>query len=366
MDGAKSSIILIGTGSAGCAMARGVRRSFGEGLRYLLTDTDAQSGTGDGTFVLLGGDRLSGRGAGGDMVAARLAAEESVGALDEHLNDVRLAVIVTGLGGGTGSGVTVEIARHLSGLGIRVIVFATIPFAFEGDERLRTARGVMKLTEEAANATFFLPLDKLVAGEDNMTMAMQRAVDTVASGVTLFWRFVEKPGYINIDVEHICQIVGNAGRGRFATVTVQGNDRATEAADLLVRSELLAAATAPVREMLCGVLAGEDLRLSEIATVTNGIRSAFGENLAFTLGTVNDEATFCGRMSVVVMLFEGGSGTAEESQGKPRRQPHSRARNPLVSGAGAHGRFSNAESTEWHGENLDIPTFLRRNISLDF
>ena len=36
-----SSMMLIGIGGGGSAIARGVRRAFGEGLRFLAIDTDA-------------------------------------------------------------------------------------------------------------------------------------------------------------------------------------------------------------------------------------------------------------------------------------------------------------------------------------
>ena len=36
-------MILIGIGTAGCNIARGVNRAFGEDLRYVLADTDAAS-----------------------------------------------------------------------------------------------------------------------------------------------------------------------------------------------------------------------------------------------------------------------------------------------------------------------------------
>ena len=44
-----SSMLLICVGTAGCLIARGVSRAFGEDLRYLLTDTDAASGVPGGT-----------------------------------------------------------------------------------------------------------------------------------------------------------------------------------------------------------------------------------------------------------------------------------------------------------------------------
>jgi len=365
-----SPLLLLGIGTAGCAIARGVSRAFGEGLRYVLVDTDASTGGGGDPFLLLGGDRLSGRGSGGDSVAAGDAAQESIQLVDEHVEGVRLAVVVTALGGGTGSGVTLEVLKRLSERGIPAAVFATTPFSFEGEERQKSARSFMSIIEDAANATFFLPLDRLVQGEDNMPAAMRRAVDTVATGVTLFWRLVTKPGYIRLDTERIRHLLVHAGRGRFAAVTARGPDRAAEAVDRLVRSELLANSTAPVRSILCGILAGDDLRLAEVGQVAAGLRGAFGERLAFDLGTVNDETTFSGRLSVVVMLFETNvrsDAPASAAEGTPAVSRRSRrTKTQLGVGPTGRGRFNNAEPTFWNGEDLDIPTFLRRNINLDF
>ena len=338
-------MLLIGIGGGGSAIARGVRRAFGEGLRYLAVDTDASGADReDEPFVLIGGDRLSGRGAGGDVVAARLAAEDSISAIDQSLEGVRLAVITASLGGGTGGGATLEAVKHLSEHGIPSVVFATTPFTFEGENRQRTARGVMSMIEEAANATFFIPLDKLVGDAETMEDGMRRAVDTMASAVTLFWRLVEKPGYLRLDAERIRHLLAKAGRGRFAAVT------------------------GPVRAILCGVLAGDDLRLKEIGDISDGVRAAFGSRAAsFELATVNDEATFSGRLSVVLLLFEANQSAENKEAPGGVMSPKRRRRTGGGLGVGpqGRGRFNNAEPTIWNGEDLDIPTFLRRNISID-
>ena len=364
----ESPMVLIGIGTAGCAIARGVGRAFDGNMRCVLVDTDATSGDAGGEFVLLGGDRLSGRGAGGDIVAGRLAAEGSVKMLDEHLDGVRLAVIVTSLGGGTGGGATLEASKHLGELGIPSVVFATTPFTFEGDDRQRNSRGMMTMIEEAASATFFLPLDKLIGDTDNMADALRRAIDVVSSGVTLFWRLVEKPGYIRLDVERLRHLLVGAGRGRFAAVTVRGPGRAAEAVDSIIRSEMLSVASGPVRSAICGVLAGDDLLLSEVGKIADGVKGAFG-GLTFDLATVNDEATFSGRISVVVMLFESGAQPGSDDKpgsvmgGRPRRN---RPKGNLGIGPTGRGRFKNAEPTIWRDEDLDVPTFIRKNLNLDF
>lgn len=366
---ATSSMLLLGIGTAGARIARGVSRAFGENLRFALADTDATTASDDDqTFTLLGGDRLSGRGAGGDIVTARLATEDSIQNLDAHLEGVRIAVIVTCLGGGTGGGATLETLKRLTALGIPSIVFATLPFLFEGEDRQRNARGILSMIEEAANVSFFLPLDKLIGDSVSMDEAMRRATDTIANGITLFWRLVEKPGYIKLDAERIRRLLQNAGRGRFAAVTTQGANRANEAVDQLLRSEILSTAQAPVKAILCGVLAGEDLRLSELETISAGIQQAFGEHVTFDLGTVNDETIFSGRLSVVVMLLEmsGHASDATPTKGVIGMKRTKPAKNPLNIGPSGRGRFNNAERTEWHGEDLDVPTYIRHNITLEF
>lgn len=363
-----SPLLLLGIGTAGARIARGVSRSFGDNLRFAIADTDASTAEGEGSFTLLGGDRLSGRGSGGDIVSARLATEDSIQNLDALIEGVRLAVIVTCLGGGTGGGASLETVKHLALRGIPTIVFATLPFQFEGDDRLRNARGIMSMLEDASNAIFFLPLDKLVGETDNMNEALQQAVRTVADGVTLFWRLIEKPGYIKLDADRVRHLINGAGRGRFAAVTCEGPNRAGDAVDKLIRSELLATANSPVKAALCGVLAGDDLRLSELSTISNGVQEAFGEHIAFDLGTVNDNENFADRLSVVVMLFEmNGRDTASPSVGGvlSGRKRNTKA-SALTIGPSGRGRFNSAERSEWHGEDLDVPTFIRHNITLEF
>ena len=98
------------------------------------------------------------------------------------------------------------------------------------------------------------------------------------------------------------------------------------------------------------------------------IRGAFGNRLTFDLATVNDESTFSGRLCVVTMLFEASGHTTADSSagGVIGGRPAKRNKGVLGVGPTGRGRFNNAEPTIWNGEDLDIPTFIRHNINLDF
>ena len=361
MNPLPSPLILIGVGTAGAAMTRGVLRAYGPGIRALVLDTDAQSGAnGDLPFTLLGGNRLAGRGTGGQPASARASFQDNPTLLDPALEGVRTAVVVTALGGGTGGGATGELLKHLHMLGIVTLLFATLPFEFEGEERMRVAKTSAGPICQHADVSVLLPLDKLVSGStDNMKEALTRGVDTLASGVTLLWRILEKPGYISLDAERLRSILTRCGQAQFATVTASGENRVETILAEFANHPLIrrSAAQPPIRTMLVGILAGDDLRLSEISAITSGLTAAFGPHARLELGTVNDEDTFSGRLSVVVLMFEesamaatsGGSSSANE---KNAERP-------------SNSRFRRAEKTLYNGEDLDVPTYIRRQLTLD-
>ena len=354
----KSPLLLIGVGGAGSSITYGVSRAFGASMRYVLCDTDAAGAREASPFILLGGDRLSGHGSGGDVPQAKLAAEESLHLFGEHLDGVRLAVIVTGLGGGTGSGATVEILKHLRECGIPAIVFAATPFAFEGEERIRRAEAAIPAIEENSGAAIFTPLDRLVGGENGMEAAMRRALDTIASGVTLFWRLMLKPGYIRIDTENIRRIISTAARGHFAAASAQGDGR-VDALVASLKKNISLSGGSRIKSILLGVLAGDDLRLSEVGYAADTIRDAYGREAAFHLATVNDEETF----AAVLMLFETRSAEEAATSGGTKRRK--RNANPLQQGPRGRGRFSNTTPTYINHEDVDVPTYIRKGLQLE-
>ena len=367
MNSPNPSILLLGIGGGGAVLARGILRAFGPGIRALVLDTDARSGgNGDVPFTLLGGNRLAGRGTGGQPALARAAFQDSPEILDTALEGVRTVVIVTALGGGTGGGASGELLKHLHSLGIVTLIFATLPFAFEGDERRRSASTASGPIGQNADVSVFMPLDDLVAeaGTDNMRDALAHGLETIAAGVTLFWRVLEKPGYIRFDAERLRTTLSACGRGHFATAVAQGQDRVQHVLAALAANRLLARSESspPVRSILVGVLAGEDLRLSEINMIVCGLTAAFGTDVNIELGTVNDEATFSGRLAVVVLVFEQSAAARPAPAAADEAKHRSRGEHAALAG---NGRFQRAEKTMWNDEDLDIPTYIRRSLSLD-
>ena len=127
---------------------------------------------------------------------------------------------------------------------------------------------------------------------------------------------------------------------------------------LLARSE----SSPPVRSILVGILAGDDLRLSEVNMIVCGLTAAFGTDVNIELGTVNDEDTFSGRLATVVLVFEQSATAARPTNVPTATQRRVAGEHAALAG---NGRFQRAEKTMWNDEDLDIPTYLRRSLSLD-
>ena len=364
-----TDLVLLGVGGAGIYMAHGIRKAFGEDMRVYAFDTDGSSDSSDTPFLLLGGNRLSGRGTGGDVVAGRMATEDSIELIDQATDGARIVIVVTALGGGTGSGATFEIAKRLKNNGIATLVIATMPFIMEGDERRSRARGSVAMIQDTASSSIFVDLDRIAGDTDNMKEAMERQlIDMLASAVALFWRVLAKPGYIHLDIERLRKIILKAGRSCFAATTARGASRAMQATQAIIHSPLLADNVEKPGAILCGILAGDDLRLSEVAEISAGIRETFGSNCTFELATVNDEENFAGSISVVVVLLEAAEARSEQ-QGEHKAGKGMRGSASAKNGALPHsrnrGRFNEIEPTVYDGEDLDVPTYLRKSIDIE-
>ena len=82
-----------------------------------------------------------------DPEAAVLHAKTTLAAIDDAVADLDLAILVVGLSGTTGTTIAPVVARMLRSRNILTLGVATLPFAFEGEERRQIAlAGIGELT----------------------------------------------------------------------------------------------------------------------------------------------------------------------------------------------------------------------------
>ena len=354
MTSSTEKLLLIGVGGAGAALAARIAAAYGREMRVLVVDTDRDAAIEGREFLLCVATRFSGRGTGGDTASARAAFQDNPAVIDPFLDGVRTAVVVTCLGGGAGWGLAAEILVRLRGHGITSLAIATTPFAFEGQQRIQRARTDSGTIAQLADTSAILPLDQLAASQESTLKdaIFRDAMESVAAGATLLWRMAATPGYIALDPERLRKILSGGARAQFAYAAAEGADRIRAVADALAGAPGVKNASR-AREYFIGVLAGDDLRLAEIASLTGALAMTLGQDVPYSLATVNDEEEFSGKVAAVLLVFE------ELSRGharKPGRQDAAFA---------GSDRFAATGATIVDGENLDIPTFMRRNLTLE-
>ena len=376
-----SDLLLISVGSAAAGIARRVAARPGVAIRSLVLDTDDAVLAGfppsaGFSAYALGGKRFNGRGTGGVRSAGASALRDDAAGVQKAIGAPRLAVVLTCCGGGT-SGAVPILLELLRGQGIATLTFATFPFAFEGDDRRQSAVSVLQSAESATDALTRIPLDTLAADLLETTPRQELfdcVADRIGDGLALLWTLLTHPGFLPFDAEHFRNLLqANAAKAAipffFAGATARGEGRAEAALEQLLANPLFREGgidrLANASQLVVGVLAGDDLRLCELGTVMTALRTHCTALKECFLGTADEpgrEAT----LSVVLMAF--GAPAQEGARDALSPVPRRRAGKANRSGAAplsiAKSRFTDVEPTLHNGEDLDIPTYLRRGLRL--
>ncbi len=392
-DELQSQLLLVGIGGGGARLAAAVHKLYNEPMRIVCIDTDAIANrellSNTIPCILIGAARLSGNGTGGDAVKGRLAIQDDIHLLHAHLQGVRTAVILTCMGSGTGSGVTPEVISALHEMGIATLCIATEPFDFEGEARKTTATRAKAMIEEHVDSLCVVNLDTLFqsTGELLINATIDSSNEILAAGITLLWRLLTRPGFLSINAERLHTFILHGGTASFGNASASGPDRTNTLIASLRENRLLHSGDSITKAsaMLVGILAGSDLRLTEIGDIMKTLRDWSKADAQIEMGTVLDPV-FDGRIELVIFCFESSMiphvevkrDTASPSLATPapippaevfQIQPGSAKRNKtkskLSSGATGKGKFQNVEPTIYNGQDLDIPTYLRKNIHLD-
>ena len=428
----ESRFRLIGLGGAGCRMVECLASSGLEGASFAALNTDLVSldaciSTRVAKLQL--GVRLTrGLGAGGDPEVGRSAAEDSVDAVRALCRGAELVFILSGLGGGTGTGAAPVVARLAREAGALVIALVTLPFECEGARRQRQAERGLSELKAAADVVLCLPNERVLSLIDTSTSLMDTfrfTEELVAQGVRGIWRLAGRPGLINVDLADLrAALRDRHAESFFACSEARGDQRAREVVERLLLSPLLENGTL-LREagnVLVSLVAGTDLSMAELNHVMERLKREC-EGADLLVGAAVDP-TLDERLCLTLIATRRGAGSVQEPlEGLPesashaaspetndtmpdvesfesdffRREPAARRpRSRFVAPAPAltpeqrqqalmkgkrlrsrpqqtllpleivsKGRFEKSEPTLHRGEDLDVPTFVRRGLVLN-
>lgn len=351
---------IFGLGGAGVRIADAVVGRTGGRLSGVAIDTQADELAGlkycHGQ-VLFGENLFHGNGSAGDATSARMQAEKERALFARELEGATVAVVVAGLGGGTGSGALPVLLRLAEDRRIPVLAVVLTPHPMEGSARVRAASSALHELDVAGLdcARILLPNEDLAPASLDLTVdaAIARATDVAASALSLLWKMTALKGYINVSPGDVARML-RSGRGTvdFGRAAATGPRRFSEATEALWNQPGLGLArkASGAKAALVCVLGGPDLRLQEAGDAVGYVSALLPFETPVRLTTVVDPDA-AGTLEIVVLLF--------------RRWAEPGAEDDAASAGSSGGRFADTAATLEAGENLDVPTFLRRRIHID-
>ncbi len=354
-NGEKLVFKLFGVGNGGInTIETVVERGF-EGLELIAVDTDTGSLESSSAHrkIQIGGALTSGRGTGGTFSTGREAAENSYKEFFEASSNADVIFITAGFGGGTGSGAAPVIARAAKETGSLVVVLITKPFSFEGKNRLQQAsEGVMKLGDNV-DSLIIIPNDRLldIMTEDTSFLdAFKITNEVVCEVVSALYLIVTRPSLIKLDFADVRSVLKGGGECMLGFGDATGRDKAIRAVEMALASPLIdKQRLMNSKNVLVSMIGGKDLGLFEVNSSLKSLQQMTNFDANSVLGVSIDES-FNERVRVTVLA---GGAVAEKSESEEQQQ--------LDILPPPRGRFDKADPTIIDGEELDIPTFIRKS-----
>jgi len=406
---------IIGVGGAGVSLLDTVNGEDFAGAGFVAINTDASSlaASSAALKIHLETRLLRGLGTGGDPERGRAIAEEQFATLKTACEGTDVIFIVAGLGGGAGSGITPVLARAAKETGALVLAFVTLPFACEGNRRQQQARQSLEQLKSVADGVICLPCQKTFKLIDENTSVLDTfriTGELLAEGVRGVWRLLTRPGLIQIHFDDLCALVRDRhSESAFASVEASGPARSREVVEKLLNHPLLdeGRVLGESDAVLVSIMGGKDLTMNEVGRVMEQI-GRHCERAQVIMGATVDE-TMKARLSVTVIaakqnstappaeLRASAAETTEPAAARgsawsasrcgppaPPLSPEQRESNLARHGGGrgrkaasrmrqaqlplaiiSKGRFDKSEPTIHKGEDLDIPTYIRRGVALN-
>jgi len=354
----RASIKVVGLGGGGTNAVNRMIELGLTGVDFIAANTDHQALASSLAPVKLqlGPKVTRGLGAGGDPRIGAAAAMESSREIAAALKGADMVFITAGMGGGTGTGaapVAAEIARELGAVVVSVV---TMPFAFEMTRRAQNARRGVRALQPHSHTLITVPNDRLIALAPRgitLEVAFRVADDVLRQGVQAIAELITQPGLINVDFAHIRQLMLRGGGSLMAIGLGEGEDKARLAIHQALHHPLLDVDHfGQANGILVHFTGGDDLTLFEVSEAVDELRQQLPPDVDLIFGATTD-ATLTGRAQVILIVTGiGGSPAPVEAPAAQLAAESMAAAQPAIVGMPADPN------------DLDLPTFLRRRLSL--
>ncbi len=290
----EDGIAIVGVGGAGANILQCFGGSSADHVRLCIMSLDERVGRACGNveFIQLGSSFNRGLGAGGDPDMGARAAEESREQMAALLADARLLVLVSGLGGGTGSGAAPALARMAREAGLFLVSVLVMPFAFEGRRRREQAERALEEIAALSDIVFCFEndyMEELFRNRAGARAVYEEVDRLLAKATASVPTLANSPGLINLGLDELAAALeNNDSRCLFGSGSGYGPRRAEDAARAALESPLVSYHNALrfARTVIVHIAGGDTMSLAEIRRTMETVRAALAdEDVQIFFGT---------------------------------------------------------------------------------
>ena len=385
--GELAALKVIGVGGAGGNAVNRMIAAGLQGVEFIAVNTDAQvlELSQAHKKIQIGCRLTKGLGSGGDPDVGRKAIEEDLDLIRETLDGADMVFVTAGMGGGTGTGASPTVARMARELGALTVGIVTRPFSFEGKRRENQALAGIEEFRREVDTLIVIQNDRLlsIVGADTpLSEAFSKADGILHHATKGISDLIMIPGLINLDFADVRSIMSGMGDALMGTGVAEGENRAVEAARMALSSPLLDdISISGARGVLVNISGDEKMTLHEVSQATAIISEEAGEEANVIFGAVvSTEGTDSMHVTVIATGFEHSereiypdfevrnrspkpvaAPVIEPVKVEPAVFAASEAAPEMVEKAGVDFVAAGV-TTMAHELNLDIPTFLRKQL----
>ncbi|MFH1327145.1 MAG: cell division protein FtsZ [archaeon] len=300
----KANIKVVGVGGMGCNAVTWLFNKGINGATIYATNTDALhlSVTKADEKILIGKELTRGLGCGGLPQRGREAAKEALVDLKKAVSGADMVFVITGEGGGTGTGAAPVIAQIAKETGAVVIGVVTMPFESEKARIDKAEFGLQEL-REVTNTCIVLDNNRLVdiAGQLPIEQAFAVANELVSTMVKGIVETITLPSLINLDYADVSSIMKDGGVAVIGIGEADTQDRVNEAVKQALTHPLLDVDYQGATGALIHITCGPDLKLEEFDLIGRCVSDNLSSDAQVIIGA-RISKDFVGKVRVITIM----------------------------------------------------------------
>ncbi len=226
--------------------------------------------------VALGEGETRGLGTGRDISLGQRIAEAEEKKIKNVFSDGKdLYILVSSLGGGTGTGTVPVFSKISKELNLPTLGIFTLPFNFEGKDKMKESQRAIDEAQMNLNAVLVIPNERIFKfAEENIPFndALNIINEQLTYSLQGLLNTVYSSGLINIDWADIkTTIEGTNQRAYLNTVQAKLNDDLNQFTNKLLNNELVRYDFSKSNNVLFNIEGGKNLSMQQLASISEKI-----------------------------------------------------------------------------------------------